>query len=479
MANLQLIEMEKRRSELPLLWKSYLYQLQLQAPTPKRTVCPREIPNRPSYYGREFHGMISREKTDVLLRDTDGRYLVRESQRAPGTYTLCLRFGGLTKNFKLFYDGKHYVGEKRFDTIQDLVQDGLIALYMEAKAGDYIAMMCNESDYELSPYMTLTSRRRKRPPPPPPVPPTDSIDGNGGGEQSAPLLLSPHVYERPPTKNAEELLAAAFLNNHIDVQQYEKHHAFKVHTFKGLNWCDFCGNFMWGLVAQGVKCEDCGFSAHRRCSEKVPNDCCPDLKYVRRVFGVDLTTLVKAHNLIRPFVVDNCIREIENRGGIEVEGLYRVSGFNDDIEAAKMAFDKDGENVDISSKAYEDINVIAGVLKLYFRLLPIPLITFDAYPQFLAAVKKPTADEKLEEVKAALSTLPPAHYQTLKYLMAHLYRVAKKESKNKMSTYNLSTVFCPTLMRTPELCITDLASWKYESTVIELLISHQIELFDH
>lgn len=59
---------------------------------------------------------------------------------------------------------------------------------------------------------------------------------------------------------------------------------------------------------------DCGFSAHRKCSEKVPNECCPDLKYVTRAFGVDLTTLVKAHNTARPFVVDMCVNEIEKRG---------------------------------------------------------------------------------------------------------------------------------------------------------------------
>ena len=34
---------------------------------------------------------------------------------------------------------------------------------------------------------------------------------------------------------------------------------------------------------------------------------------------------------------------------------------------------------------YEDINIITGALKLYFRELPIPLITYDAYPHFMEA----------------------------------------------------------------------------------------------
>lgn len=61
-------------------------------------------------------------------------------------------------------------------------------------------------------------------------------------------------------------------------------------------------------------CLDCGFNAHKKCSEKVPNDCMPDMKYVKRMFGVDLTTLVKAQNTLIPSVVEMCIKEIEARG---------------------------------------------------------------------------------------------------------------------------------------------------------------------
>jgi len=59
---------------------------------------------------------------------------------------------------------------------------------------------------------------------------------------------------------------------------------------------------------------DCGLNAHKKCSEKVPNDCLPDMKYIKRMFGIDLTTLVKAQNTLIPAVVEMCIKEIENRG---------------------------------------------------------------------------------------------------------------------------------------------------------------------
>lgn len=467
-------------SKIPSLWKSYLYQLQQQAPIPKRILCSREVPHKPSHYGREFHGKISREEAERLLVD-DGCYLVRESQRAPGQYTLSMKFGGITKNFKLYYDGKHYVGEKRFDTIQDLVADGLISLYLDAHAGDYIATMCVESKYEDSPYMTLNSYKRKMT--------TKSRCKRSFKVPKDELALkkdmskseSFHEYDRPPSEQNEYSSPSATQEqDEIDVMLFEKLHVFKVHNFMGLPWCDFCGNFMWGLIAQGVKCEDCGFSAHRKCSEKVPNDCIPDLKYVKRVFGVDLITLVKAHNTLRPFVVDLCIKETEKRG-IDSEGLYRVSGFSDDIEACRMIFERDCENADISRNVFEDINVITGVLKLFFRLLPVPLITFETYDTFIQATKKQALLEKLEALKEAINKLPPAHYQTLKFIMAHLSRVAERQKFNLMTPQNLSTVFCPTLMRCPEIggCQDQLSAWHAESTVVELLITHQKLLFDH
>ena len=72
-----------------------------------------------------------------------------------------------------------------------------------------------------------------------------------------------------------------------------------------------------------------------------------------------------------------------------MEGLYRVSGFADDVEALKMRLEADGEvAAEFILRACDDVHVITGVLKMYFRLLPIPVITYDSYPFFLAAVSE-------------------------------------------------------------------------------------------
>lgn len=76
-----------------------------------------------------------------------------------------------------------------------------------------------------------------------------------------------------------------------------------------------------------------------KCGEKLPADCCPDLKQMRGVFGIDLTSLVKVHRTARPFVVDKCVKEVEARG-LDTEGIYRVSGFAEEMDSLRMAFDR-------------------------------------------------------------------------------------------------------------------------------------------
>ncbi|ESO90101.1 hypothetical protein LOTGIDRAFT_218141 [Lottia gigantea] len=459
---------------LPLpTWKTYLYTLQQQAPKPHRIICQREIPNRPLYYGKEFHGNLSRDEADRLLSQGDGCYLVRKSERAPDTFTLAIRFNGETKNFRLYYnekDQKHFVGTKFFDTIHDLVEDGLIHYYIEANAADYISALPKESNYEESPYLAYSAKRKR-------------LVNHRSRPASSRRLDYPDSGQLTSHNDIPDTVAEETEN--LDISEYdiptdwkdiEKPHCFKVQNFMGLHWCDYCANFMWGLIAQGVKCQDCGFSAHKKCSEAVPNDCMPDMKYVKRIFGGDLTTVVKAQKSPVPVIVEKCVKEIESRG-FESEGLYRIAGFHDDVEAVRMAFDKDGENADIGPSKYEDINTITSALKLYFRLLPIPLITFDVYKLLIDVIKNEDQLSQLKLIKEAISRLPPAHYQTLKYLGAHLLRVKDHCKKTLMSVENLSIVFAPTLMRPIETDpMVSLMSVKYEQKVIEYILVHFREI---
>ncbi|KAK7474700.1 hypothetical protein BaRGS_00034065 [Batillaria attramentaria] len=53
-------------------------------------------------------------------------------------------------------------------------------------------------------------------------------------------------------------------------------HLLFVHSYKSPHFCDFCGEMLFGLVKQGLKCEGCGMNFHKRCAYKIPNNCARD-----------------------------------------------------------------------------------------------------------------------------------------------------------------------------------------------------------
>ncbi|XP_061112385.1 beta-chimaerin-like [Conger conger] len=143
-----------------------------------------------------------------------------------------------------------------------------------------------------------------------------------------------------------------------------------------------------------------------------------------------------------------------------------------------MAFDREWEKVVLSEDVYPDIHIIAGALKLYLQGLPIPVIPYHLYYTFIQAAGLPDPGARLEGIHEAVLQLPRAHYEALRYLAAHLKRVAAFEKQNFMSAENLGLVFGPTLMRKPEdsgpMSLDHM--WK-QSLIVELLIQNEDILF--
>ncbi|XP_044131433.1 breakpoint cluster region protein isoform X1 [Bufo gargarizans] len=166
------------------------------------------------------------------------------------------------------------------------------------------------------------------------------------------------------------------------------------------------------------------------------------------VFGVKIGVVTKRERSKVPYLVRQCVEEIERRGMEEV-GIYRVSGVATDIQALKNAFDSNNKDVAIMMSDM-DVNAIAGTLKLYFRELPAPLFTDELYPNFAEgiALSDPVAKESC--MLNLLLSLPEPNLLTFLYLLDHLKRVAEKEGQNKMSLHNIATVFGPTLLRPSE-----------------------------
>ncbi|XP_029303228.1 active breakpoint cluster region-related protein isoform X4 [Cottoperca gobio] len=166
------------------------------------------------------------------------------------------------------------------------------------------------------------------------------------------------------------------------------------------------------------------------------------------VFGVKINVVTKRERSKVPYIVRQCIEEVEKRGIDEV-GIYRISGVATDIQALKITFDTNTKDI-LVMLSDMDINAIAGTLKLYFRELPEPLLTDRLYPAFMEgiALSDPAAKENC--MMHLLRSLPDPNLMTFLPLLEHLKRVAEKEPINKMSLHNLATVFGPTLLRPSE-----------------------------
>uniref|UniRef100_A0A8C7RJL1 Breakpoint cluster region protein n=1 Tax=Oncorhynchus mykiss TaxID=8022 RepID=A0A8C7RJL1_ONCMY len=166
------------------------------------------------------------------------------------------------------------------------------------------------------------------------------------------------------------------------------------------------------------------------------------------VFGIKISTVTKREHSKVPYIVRQCLEEIERRGMEEV-GIYRVSGVATDIQVLKAAFDTNNKDVSVMMSEM-DVNAIAGTLKLYFRELPEPLFTDDLYPNFAGGIALSDSVAKESCMLNLLLSLPEPNLVTFLFLLDHLKRVADKESINKMSLHNLATVFGPTLLRPAE-----------------------------
>ncbi|XP_078467989.1 active breakpoint cluster region-related protein-like isoform X1 [Lampetra planeri] len=185
------------------------------------------------------------------------------------------------------------------------------------------------------------------------------------------------------------------------------------------------------------------------------------------VFGVKISIVTKRERSKVPYVVRQCVEEIERRAIDEV-GIYRISGVATDIQTLKAAFDNNHKDV-LVMLSEMDVNAIAGVLKLYFRELPEPLLTDEKYRSFVEAIALSDPVAKENCMLNVMQSLPEPNYTTFMFLLGHLRRVAEHDSANKMTLHNLATVFGPTLLRPSEkdsksspAAIVSVDSWSLE-----------------
>ncbi|OLY81063.1 N-chimaerin [Smittium mucronatum] len=327
-------------------------------------------------------------------------------------------------------------------------------------------------------------------------------------------------------------------------------HAFTfINTLRPVR-CDKCNDLIWGLNSKELRCRVCGYTCHQKCFPGatsycvIPSNFKKDYQTIPNLSGnsSDLTALNITPNSAShhpspedesdpgnfnnkpilddlfkrplemqvkieqdpdhiPILVKSCIEYIE-LNGINMEGIYRISGSSSDIKCIhnnilKVVKSRNnylnklyakssnrGEPVEnridfrescdfssiFSTKELDiDVSSVTSVLKQYFRGLPVPLLTLEYYNEWINIFnnkdisnnknisKRSPPDSvsdaefiKIKRIREIGSKLPISHMNTLTYLLRHLKKVGNNSSRNLMPAANLSMVFAPNLLRLPE-----------------------------
>eukprot|EP00339_Tiarina_fusa_P002662 CAMPEP_0117012312 /NCGR_PEP_ID=MMETSP0472-20121206/10391_1 /TAXON_ID=693140 ORGANISM="Tiarina fusus, Strain LIS" /NCGR_SAMPLE_ID=MMETSP0472 /ASSEMBLY_ACC=CAM_ASM_000603 /LENGTH=299 /DNA_ID=CAMNT_0004715353 /DNA_START=254 /DNA_END=1153 /DNA_ORIENTATION=+ len=173
-----------------------------------------------------------------------------------------------------------------------------------------------------------------------------------------------------------------------------------------------------------------------------------------------------------PSIVTQCLNCIIDQGGLKTEGLFRISGERTEITALKELFDNYSEKERDLTKY--NIHAICGVLKLWFRELPEPLMPFSLYDK-IVHLERENPDDKLEQYTTDIMPNLGETRPTLEYLIRFLRQMCENSAANKMSASNASIVFGPTLVRAKVETI----ETTLNSPIVNSSVQVLIENFDH
>ncbi|CAO3694008.1 unnamed protein product [Rhizopus stolonifer] len=194
---------------------------------------------------------------------------------------------------------------------------------------------------------------------------------------------------------------------------------------------------------------------------------CKDL-----IFGTSLTEYAQQRGRSPPLLITKCIAAIEGLDGLEKEGIYRVSGKQSNMEKIKHAFERDEEAVVIGQDDIpEDIFSIASVIKIFLRELKTPLFPFKL-DERLVYSQIPDQELRLMNLLTRLLKLPPANYDTLKALVAHLSRLQSCVEKNRMTVSNLTLIFTPAIFQDLNHAQASPGEWAKDCVLEDLIVNN-------
>ncbi|GIY23114.1 hypothetical protein CEXT_108872 [Caerostris extrusa] len=189
------------------------------------------------------------------------------------------------------------------------------------------------------------------------------------------------------------------------------------------------------------------------------------------VFGIPLEEHLKVTKREIAVVLETCICWIFE-SAMEEEGLFRIGGSMIKIKKMKSAFDAGFHHL---IEEERDPHNVAGILKLYLRTLPEPLLTYQLYDQWMEAAAEPDHDTRLTSLWSVVNSLPDTHLKNLRYLIKFLAKLCQNSEVNKMSIQNIAIVIGPNLLWPPveeSVLGMNMTATNVHSSIVDTLITY-------
>ncbi|XP_044195534.1 rho GTPase-activating protein 28 isoform X1 [Thunnus albacares] len=167
------------------------------------------------------------------------------------------------------------------------------------------------------------------------------------------------------------------------------------------------------------------------------------------VFGVPLVTLLendkKKFPGVKVPVVFQKLLCILEQSGLQTEGILRVSGSAARLKHLRRELDRcSGSPGGFDWSAVRQVDA-AGLLKLFIRELPTPLLTHTHLSTYHAVLGVSSLVHQVQALQLLSLLLPESHRDTLRALLVFLRKVVSHQDQNRMTLWNVSMVLAPNL----------------------------------
>ncbi|XP_005187489.2 ralA-binding protein 1 isoform X1 [Musca domestica] len=182
-------------------------------------------------------------------------------------------------------------------------------------------------------------------------------------------------------------------------------------------------------------------------SEEVLELCSP-------VFGVSVslaTERSRCHDgLDLPLVVRDCIDYLQEYG-LKNEQIYRVEPAKTRLQHFKRLYNN-RERLTESDEL--DVATACGLLKLFLKELPEPVLTTYLITRFEEVASHPKVTKQQEEITLLLEQMPKCNKILLSWLLLHFDSVIQHEKYNKLNAQSLAMLLSPPLQMSHRLLVT-------------------------